>query len=348
MTRTTKTLSNQPNRRQLLLGATASGVVVLAAPAIVRAQGTQRYLRPLVAGLNAREGDPTYISVARIPEILRDKYDVEMEIRIHPSSTLGTDLSQMEAVQTGFIDITSNATGQFAQFSRAFSFVDLPYAITNWDMALRLFDSELWAARAEVFSSETPLVPLAPVGAGGFRILWNNRREIPTPGGMNGLVVRTIQSPADVELVRAWGGNPTPLAWTETYNALRTGVVEGMHVQPIWTFGANMFEVLSHGTEVGATFAIQLQVINKASLMSMPENIRAAFLSAAREAALEANEVDRNSEEAFKKRLTDAGLQIYTPSADEKKQWQDVGEGLWDRLATAADTAAIEGLVALR
>lgn len=336
------------SRRDVLVGAASGLVFVAAAPAIVRAQGTQRFLRPLVAGLNAREGDPSYVSISRIPEILRERYDVEMEVRVHPSSTLGTDLSQLEAVQTGFIDITSNVTGQFTQFSPVFAFVDLPYAITDWDMAMRLFDSDLWSEQASVFARETPLTPLAPVGAGGFRLLWNNQRATHAPDTVNGLKYRTTQSPAEIALVRAWGGNPTPLAWTETYNGLRSGLIDGMHVQPIWTYGFNMYEVLQHATEVDAIFAVQFQVINTNSLMAMPDVIRERFLLAAADAAREANELDRSLEAEFKKKLVEKGMQIYMPDATEKARWQQIGEDLWSEQAAGIDSSVLEGMVALR
>ena len=128
-------------RRRDFLRVTTGGVagaVIAGFPAIVRAQSAKRFLRPLVAGLNSKQGEPTYNSIADISKILREKYDVQMELQVHPSSVLGTDISQLEAVQTGFIDITSNVTAQFSNFSKAFDFIDLPYAITNWDMALRV------------------------------------------------------------------------------------------------------------------------------------------------------------------------------------------------------------------
>lgn len=345
------TTPRQPplTRRRFLAGAGATlAASAFPMPSIVRAAETLRYLKPLVAGLNAKKGDPSYNSIARIPEILKDKYDVEMEIIVHPSSTLGTDLSQLEAVQTGFIDITSNTTGQFAQFSPAFTFVDLPYAITSWDMALRLFHSDLWKQQAKVFADETPMVPLPPVGAGGFRLLWNNRRPLPTPDKVDGLKFRTTQSPAEVALIRTWGGNPTPLAWTETYNALKTGLVEGIHVQPIWTYNFKMYEVLTNATEVDAVFAVQFQVINKNSYMSMPVAIRERFMKAAADAADEANAADRALEDDYKGKLREAGMEIYTPTPEEKAEWQDPGEALWAEFGKNIDPSILERMKALR
>jgi TRAP-type C4-dicarboxylate transport system substrate-binding protein len=336
----------EPRRRTLR--ACAAAGVILGAPAIVKAQGRLRYLKPIVAGLNAKEGDPSFLSIARIPQILKDKYEVDLELRVHPSSALGTDLSQLEAVQTGFIDITSNVTGQFTQFDKSFAFVDLPYAITNWDMANRLFTSDLWRDQAKRFEAATPLVVLPPVGAGGFRLLWNSRRALPSPAAVNGLKFRTTSSPAEIALVRAWNGSPTPLAWTETYNGLKNGLIDGMHVQPIWTFGFKMHEVLKHATEVGAIFAVQFQVMNRNSFNAMPAAIRERFMRAAADAAAEANALDRKLESEFAAKLRAEKMEIYTPSAAEMREWQSRGEATWQTEAKDVDRSVIQRMVALR
>src|SRR5262249_17990333 len=68
-----------PSRRKVIGGA-AAAAAILGAPAMVRSQQPKRFLRPLVAGLNAKEGDPSYESIARIPKILREKHNVLLEI----------------------------------------------------------------------------------------------------------------------------------------------------------------------------------------------------------------------------------------------------------------------------
>lgn len=342
--------SRNKKRRAFLSDATLAlaSASVLGFPSIVRAQGRLRYLKPIVAGLNSKEGDPSYLSISRIPQILKEKYDVDLELRVHPSSALGTDLSQLEAVQTGFIDITSNVTGQFEQFSKAFAFVDLPYAVTNWDMANRLFASTLWAEQAKKFEAATPLVVLPPVGAGGFRLLWNSRRALPTPASVNGLKFRTTASPAEIGLIKAWNGSPTPLAWTETYNGLKNGLIDGMHVQPIWTYGFKMHEVLKYATEVNAIFAVQFQVMNKNAFMAMPAPIRERFMKAAADAATEANALDRVQENEFKAKLAAAKMDIYRPSAAEAREWQSRGESVWQTEAKDIDKLVIDRMLALR
>ena len=347
MTRKHYPKSTGLSRRRVLKTAVAAGAV-LGFPAIVRPASAKKFLKPIVAGLNAKEGDPSYNSIALIPKFLREKFDIEMEFQIHHSSTLGTDISQLEAVQTGFIDITSNATPQFSRFSKDFEFVGLPYAITDWDMGERLFKSELWQRQAASFEQAVPVKVLAPVGAGGFRMLWNSRRVLKGPADVDGLKFRTTGSPLSIQLIKNWGGNPTPIPWTETYNALKTGVVDGFHVQPIWTYLFKMHEVLAHATEVRALFSVQLQVMNANTFNALPEAMRGPFLAAAQMAADVGNSEDRAKEDGFKQKLREAGKEIYTPSAAELAEWRKGGEAVWESHGGDIDRAVLDDMIALR
>ena len=337
------------SRRQVVkISAALTAGAVIGAPTIVRSQQAKRFPRPIVVGLNGKEGDPSHVSVSRIPEILREKYDVEMEFQIYTMSMAGSDVHQLDAVQTGLIDITSHATPQFSLFSNKFSFVNLPYSITDWDMALRLFKSDLWKKQAAGFESEVPLKVLPPVGAGGFRLLWNNIRALPAPDAVDGLKFRTLRSPLSIALIRNWGGIPTPLPWTKTFQALKTGVVDGFHAQPIWTFQFDMHEVLKYATEVNAIFSVQIQVMNINTFNAMPESMREVFMLAAQEAADEATEQDHRLENFYRSALTKTGMEIYRPTAAEAKQWAVLGEAVWETEGKTVDRGVLNELMALR
>lgn len=341
----------RPSRRAILRrGALIGGGVISAvtAPALVRAQPARKIAKPIVAGLNAKAGDPTYESIAGIPRILKEKFNIEADIQVHPSSTLGTDIQQLEAVQMGYIDITSNVTAQFSSYSDAFAFADLPYAIPSWDFFHRLVSSDLWKQQVAKFEAKLPLKVLPPVGGGGFRVLWNNKRALAAPEAVNGLKFRTTASPLELALIRSWGGNATPMAFTETYNALASGVVDGIHVQPIWTYSFRMQEVLKYGTETKAIFAVQFQVMNKKTWESLGDEVQKAFLAAAEEAAEQANAIDQDSEKKYKDKLRSAGLQLYTPSDQEMALWRKAGEAVWDGAGKSVDHDVVKAMLALR
>lgn len=317
------------SRRRLMATAVGTAVVVAGFPAIVRSQQAKRLLKPIVAGLNGKEGDPSYNSIALIPKILREKYDVQIEMQIHPAQTLGSLESQAEGVQTGFIDITSFSSSQLSFWTDTYEFLDLPYVLSSWDMALRFYNSDLFRRLATQVESKVKVRMLPPVGAGGFRILWNRQRPLASPDDVRGLKFRTTASAIEQSLIRAWGGNPTVIPFNEAYVGIQQGVIDGFYVQPIWNFNFKFFEVLKHGTHVQANFATQLQVMNAATFNAMPEAIQKAFMAAAQDAAEIANPQDRELEARFTRELQGKGVQIHTPSPAELAKWRDKGQQVW-------------------
>ena len=334
------------SRRRALATATLAGSA-FGFPAIVGAQ-TKRFAKPIVAGLNGKEGDPTFESIALIPKILKEKYNVEIDMQLHPASTLGSDQSLLESVQTGFVGINSNTTSQWSPFTDAWHFQDLPYVVSDWDMALRFYKSDLFWQQAKKMEQKVNIKVLPPVGAGGFRLMWNNKRPVKVPGDVQGLKIRSTTSPIVIELNKLWGFNPTPIAWTETYTALQQGVVDGMEVQAIWTYKFNMFEVLKYAIDLRATFTTQLQVMNGDLWRAMPEDIQKAFMAAAQDAADIANVNDRKLDDQYRKLLADKGMQIYSPNEAEYKQWRELGEKVWGGAGKNVDRAVIDQLVRMQ
>ena len=334
-------------RRRMLATTAATAAGAMAAPAILRAQPV--FAKPMVAALNAPAGNPTHTSIARIPEILAERTGMEANIQIYPPNSLGNDVNVLESVQTGFVDIASNTTAQFSAFDGSFAFVDLPYAIPDWETAETLFKSDLWAEQMEKYEAAVPTMKvLPPVGAGGFRLLWNDERPLNTPEDVTGLKFRSTASPIGQALFRAWNGNPTPVPFFETQEAIKNGVVDGFHVQPIWTYEFNFQEVLKYATRVDAVFAVQFQVMNRNTWDAMPAEFQEAFWEAAVAAADEANAADKALEADYEQKLIDAGMEIYTPTPEEKVQWVEPAEALWDEFAADIDPAVIDKLLALR
>ena len=318
-------------RRAALAGG-AAFAGALAAPAILSAQGRISWDRPIVAALNGREGDPTDISIRRIPEILAEQYDIDITIEIYPSSQLSADIGQLEGVQNGLWDIASNATAAFYGFTDAFHFMDLPFLYSSWDEALAGVKSDFMMERFARAEEQTPLKILPIVGAGGFRILSQKRGEVRTPADFEGLKVRSSfgGSVIDQNTLSAWGGVPTPLGWSESYSAAQQGIIDGMFVQPIWTFIAGFHEVLSNATRVPSNWVGQLQVMNAGTWAEMPDNIKGPFMEAAQIAADEGNALDRSLEDDFVSQLDAKGMAVYQPTEDEMMAWREPALATWD------------------
>lgn len=339
----TKSSKIKLNRRTMLAG-TAAFTGVLATPSIIRAQGTKSWDRPIIAALNGREGDPTDISIRRIPDILKEQYDIDIKIEIYPSSQLSADIGQLEGVQNGLWDIASNATAAFFGFTKAFHFMDLPFLYPTWDAALEDVKSDFMMQQFAVAEEEMPLKILPIVGAGGYRLLSNKQREVRTPEDFRGLKVRSSfgGSIVDQNTLSAWGGTPTPLGWSESFTAAQQGIIDGMFVQPIWTYIAKFYEVLGHATRVPSNWVGQLQVMNADTYAEMPDDIKGPFMEAAQIAADEGNVLDRSLEDDFVKQLDTSGMKVYTPNDDEMQVWRELALATWDE--SGVDPALLDQL----
>jgi len=325
-------LTSYPLSKRGFLAGSAALAGALASPAILRAQGRRTWDRPIIAALNSREGDPTDISIRRIPQILAEQYDIDITIEIYPSSQLAADIGQIEGVQNGLWDIASNAISSFFGFTKAFHFMDLPFLYETWDEALTAVKSDMMMERFALAESEMPLKILPIVGAGGYRILSNKVREVRRPADMAGLKFRSSfgGSIADQNTIAAWGGVPVPLGWSESYTAAQQGIIEGMFVQPIWTYIARFHEIMPYATRVPSNWVGQLQVINAQTWADVPDDIKGPFMEAAQMAADEGNALDRALEDDFLAQLDASGMSVYQPTAEEAAEWRELALATWD------------------
>lgn len=331
------------NRRGVLAG-TAVLAGGLAAPSLLRAQGRRSWDRPIIAALNGREGDPTDISIRRIPEILAEQYDIDITIEIYPSSQLSADVGQIEGVMNGLWDIASNATASFFGFTKAFHYMDLPFLYADWDAALAAVKSPLMMQQFAVAEADTPTKILPIVGGGGFRMLSNKDREVKVPADMAKLKIRSSfgGSIVDQNTVTAWGGVPVPLGWAQSYTGAQQGIIDGMFVQPIWTYIARFQEILAHGTRVPSNWVGQLQVMNGATWDDMPDDIKDPFMQAAQLAADEGSALDQALEEDYITKLNAEGMTVYTPTGDEMAIWRELALATWDE--SGVDPALLDQL----
>ncbi len=336
-----KRTSFSVTRRGFMAG-TAAVAGSLAAPAVVRAQERKKWDRKIIAALNSRPGDPTDISIRRIPEILAEKHNVDVTIEIYPSSQLAHDIGQIEGVQNGVFDIASNATASLNPFTDALAFMDLPFLFSTWDQALSFVTGDVMKQQFAKAESDMPIKMLPIVGAGGFRVFTNKLRPVKTPDDLKGMKIRSSfgGSQIDLNALLAWQAVPVPLGWAESYTSAQQGIVDGIFVQPIWTDIAGFYEILKEGTIVPSNWVGQVQLLNGDTWKQMPDDIKGPFMEAAQEAADEGNKLDHEQEAKYIADLESKGVKFYTPNDAEMAQWREPALATWDKSGLNPDLLA--------
>ncbi|WP_289106767.1 TRAP transporter substrate-binding protein [uncultured Bilophila sp.] len=162
----------------------------------------------------------------------------------------------------------------------------------------------------------------------GFRVLSNSKRPINTIEDLKGLKIRVPNNPIMIATFRAWGGEPAPMAWDETFNALQQKVVDGQE-NPYPVFASNKFEeVQKYITEIHYKVWIGPIVVNAAWFKKQPADVQKAILEGGRLATENNRKMIAEMETDLVKVLKDKGVEILAKPEDEPV-WQEKAMGVW-------------------
>lgn len=148
----------------------------------------------------------------------------EVRIRIYTDATLGSQRESMEQIQNGIIDIAKTNASDLEAFSPSYSVFGLPYLFRDQAHYYKVKESELGESIL-ASSRDKGFIGLTYYDAGARSFYAT--KAINSPDDLKGMKIRVQQSPTAINMVKAMGGSPTPLAMGELYTALQQGVVDG-------------------------------------------------------------------------------------------------------------------------
>src|SRR5690606_25778810 len=133
-----------------------------------------------------------------------------------------------EGVQMGTVDMVANSHGALAVFqpSKLFSLFELYFVWDSVDHAMEFLNGPEGEKASEKFFEETGMRVLTHTYS-GTRHVTNNIRPIEKPSDMQGLRIRVPEAESSLEGLKAMGGSPISMAFTELYGALQQGVIDG-------------------------------------------------------------------------------------------------------------------------
>ena len=167
----------------------------------------------------------------------------DLKVEIFPSGQMGTHTQCQEMVASGALDIYPTTAGLVSVFDdkRTQELIELPYLFDNYAQAYAFMDTDFVT---EIYA------PLQKKGIrylatwdNGFRHMTNSKRAIKTPADMKGLKVRVVKSEMSINIVSAMGASAVPMAYSELYTALGSGVVDGQENPFMNIYASKFYEV---------------------------------------------------------------------------------------------------------
>lgn len=164
-----------------------------------------------------------------------------MEIELYPSGQLGSEREMIELLQIGSLAMTKVSASPLEGFVSTMKIFNVPYLFRDQAHFYKVLDSEIGR---EILAS---LEPAQLLGLGyydaGSRSFYTTKKPVESPADLANLKIRVQESQAAMSMIRALGGNPTPIAWGELYTALQQGVVEGAENNPPSFYLSRHYEV---------------------------------------------------------------------------------------------------------
>ena len=187
---------------------------------------------------------PVTIGMEYMAERLEEISNGRMVIKMYPTAQLGGERESLELVQIGTVGITKisgavleNIVPPVRVFSLPYLFRDLDHyrAVTEGDIGREILHA----------GADYRLKGLAYYDA-GFRSFYTKDRPVMTPDDLRGMKIRVQPSVMAINLIRAYGGSATPLAYGELYTAFQGGIVDGAENNPPSFYSSRHYEVTDY------------------------------------------------------------------------------------------------------
>ena len=212
--------------------------------------GTQGQL-VLKLGHGLDTAHPVHLAMEFMKERLEELSGGTVTLNIHPSSVLGSEVQCIEQLQNGSLAMTKTSAAAMENFIPTMSVFSLPYIFRDAEHYWNVLNGEVGQGLLQQGESKF-LRGLCYYDAGS-RNFYTKDKPIKTPGDLKGLKIRVMASATAINMVKAMGGAPTPIAWGELYSALAQGTVDGAENNPP-SFSSNKhYEICKHFTLDGHT-----------------------------------------------------------------------------------------------
>ena len=150
----------------------------------------------------------------------------EVEVQLFAGSALGNETEMLQNTRRGELDLCIVATPNMTPFSKELQILTFPYIIRNMGDAVTMTTGKLGRKWNEAVMRQAG-VRILGYTYSNFRHLTNSKRKVCSMADLKGLKIRVPQNAQMIESYKAWGANPTPMAWPETFTALQQKVVDG-------------------------------------------------------------------------------------------------------------------------
>ena len=298
-----------------------AGALLLATTTLGQAQ------EEIIFGLSAAHGSLQERTASEFAKRANEKLGDLAVVKVFDSSQLGKDKDMMQKIKLGTMQITLPSS-TMPEVANEYAIFDLPFLIKDRSQLAKIDDTlfkDVLVPAAEAKGYR----PLA-IWENGFRQITNNTRPIDTPADLQGLKIRTPNSSWRVAMFQAYGANPTPMAFSEVFVALQTGVIDGQE-NPLTNIEAGKLnEVQTYLSLTDHIYSPAFPTVGVTAFGKLDPKIQEVLASTAQEVALWARQQGESEDDQLLAELTKSGMKV---NQANKQAFVDASAPLYQKFA---------------
>lgn len=244
----------------------------LAAPALAQME--------LKVGHVGGPGSLFELSANEFARRANEKLGDKAKVVVFGSSQLGGDRELMQKLRLGTVEFAIPSTVMSSEVD-AFGMFEMPYLVKNREHMKKIEKDVVWPSLAPL--AEARGYKLLAVWENGFRHITSNAKPIVRPADLAGMKLRVPQGQWRVKMFQAYGANPSPMALSEVFVALQTGVMDGQENPLTQIYSSKFHEVQKFLSLTGHVYTPAYLATGASRWNRLPADVRAILEQAAKD-----------------------------------------------------------------
>lgn len=255
-----------------------------------------------------------------------EKLGDKAKVVVYGSSQLGGDSEMLKKLKLGTIDLALPSTVMSSEIP-AFGVFEMPYLVNDREHMVKIREQ---IVKPQLFpAAEKRGYHILGVWENGIRHITNNKRPIEKPGDLSGIKLRVPQGVWRVKMFQAYGANPSPMALSEVFVALQTGVMDGQENPFAQIYPSRFQEVQKFLSLTGHVYTPAYLTAGR-SWNRLPEDIRKVLDETATEVEPFVLETAARLDDELLAKLKEAGMQV---NEVDKEAFVAASQGVYDEFA---------------
>ena len=324
--------------RNWLIAAAAAAIIVAPTASMAQAPIVIKFSHVVAPNTPKGKGAEKFKELA-------EKYTAgKVKVEVYPNSTLYKDKEELEALQLGAVQMLAPSNSKFGPMGiKEFEVFDLPFIIPNLAALRKVTEGPMGEKMLEL------LKPKGMIGLAywdnGFKQMSANK-ALRVPEDYKGLKFRIQSSKVLEAQFRSLGATPQVMAFSEVYQALQTGVVDGQENTASNMYTQKMHEVQKYTTLTNHGYIGYVVVVNKKFWDDLPADVRTNLDKAMKESTAYANKISaQENDEALEDIKKSGKTQLITPTAAEMAAMRKAMEPIYEDMGKRVGKQLIDDVM---